>query len=145
MSRSDESPNISNVLFALVTGLLLTLVLGLTAKQLYLLCQERQVEYQAKMQEMREARQVNVELEQRNRQLRALVRHLETEEGVEEIARNKLGLVKPGEMAFVVSPAPPTRTIYETSLPEPEVEAEPGWMERILDKLFAVEGQPSAD
>lgn len=42
-----------------------------------------------------------------NEQMRERVAYLETNEGVEEVAREKLGLVRPGELAYAVVPPPP--------------------------------------
>jgi cell division protein FtsB len=57
-------------------------------------------------QQEREARTLAAELESlkdRNADLREQVDALKTPEGVERIARESLGLVKPGEQAYIVT------------------------------------------
>jgi cell division protein FtsB len=46
------------------------------------------------------------ELDARNAALRAQLEHLQSPEAVDEVARDKLGLVKPTEKALAVNPAP---------------------------------------
>lgn len=71
-------------------------------------------------------------LKERNGELREEVDELKTPEGVEEIARKTLGLVKPGEQAYVVTGG----SIGETSAtPEPQDSDEPMW-QGVLDSLF---------
>lgn len=57
-------------------------------------------------QQERERQTVAAELaglKDRNQELRAQVEELKTPEGVEQVARESLGLVKPGEQAYVVT------------------------------------------
>ncbi len=73
-------------------------------------------------------------LEADNARLTSDVAALNTEAEIEKLAREKLGYVRPGEIAYVVldppgSGAPP---------PEPEIEEEPvdrTWVERVWDFL----------
>lgn len=120
-----------------LTGLVLLLLLGVVGYQLFLVCQSKQVEYEAKLDEVAQARRDNVRLEQNNRRLQALTEYLKTNEGVEEIARDKLGLVRPGEVAFVVVPPPPARAAFKM----PEVEEPPaedrGLIQTLLHNVFA--------
>jgi hypothetical protein len=87
-------------------------------------------------QHQREVRSLEAELEglkSRNDVLRDQVDELKTPEGVEAVARETLGLVKPGEQAYVVTGG----VIGETSAtvsPEPRAEV-PLW-QRALDALF---------
>ncbi|MGB4594238.1 MAG: septum formation initiator family protein [Coriobacteriia bacterium] len=79
-------------------------------------------------------------LQARNATLRSQVDRLKTPEGVEEVARESLGLVKEGEQMYVVTDGEPTRA------PAPDVSAETRsittseatvWTE-VLDILFGV-------
>lgn len=79
-------------------------------------------------------------LQARNASLRAQVDRLKTPEGVEEVARESLGLVKEGEQMYVVTEGEPTRA------PAPDVTAQTRsitaseatvWTE-VLDILFGV-------
>lgn len=83
----------------------------------------------------RELRGIEAELEslkERNGELREEVDELKTPEGVEQLARESLGLVKPGEQAYVVTGG----TIGETSAtPEPAEDDGPMW-QGVLDTLF---------
>jgi len=75
-------------------------------------------------------------LKTRNDDLRQQVDELKTPEGVEELARESLGLVKPGEQAYVVTGG----TIADTSatvLPTEETET-PLWR-TALDALFGLD------
>lgn len=73
-------------------------------------------------------------LKSRNGELREEVDELKTPAGVEELARETLGLVKPGEQAYVVTGG----TIGETTAtPEPEGGQRPLW-QGVLDTLFGL-------
>jgi len=76
-------------------------------------------------------------LKERNAELRAQVDRLKTPEGVEEIARQDLGLVKEGENLYVVMDS-------EAESVTVPVDSEPRsdnstWM-RVLDAVFGFEG-----
>lgn len=72
-------------------------------------------------------------LKDRNAELRTQVDELKTPEGVEEIARETLGLVKPGEQAYVVTGA----SDDATHTPEAEEGSEPLW-QQVLDIVFGL-------
>jgi len=75
-------------------------------------------------------------LKERNGELREEVDELKTPEGVEQLARDTLGLVKPGEQAYVVTGG----TIGETSATvEANVEGEAPVWQGILDALFGLD------
>lgn len=87
-------------------------------------------------QHERERQSLAAELENlkvRNEELRAQVDVLQTPEGIEEIARESLGLVKPGEQAYVVTGG----TIGETTATAGSDESgkKPLW-QRVLDSVF---------
>ncbi len=81
-----------------------------------------------------EARSLLDELQNENAALEADTKALETDGEVERLAREKLGYVRPGEVAYVVLD-PPESDQAEPE-PEPEPEAEPRtWVEKIWDFL----------
>ncbi|MDP2234750.1 MAG: septum formation initiator family protein [Actinomycetota bacterium] len=82
-------------------------------------------------------------LKARNTKLRAQVDRLKTPEGVEEIARESLGLVKQGEHAVVIVDASREPTDPVTKAPEPAVETTDapgpaGPFTPLLDAIFGV-------
>jgi cell division protein FtsL len=88
-------------------------------------------------QENRERSRLETELEslrERNESLNAQVERLRTPEGVEEAARENLGMVKPGENLYVVVEPEPTATAEASIAP---VESETLWV-RLLDRVFGV-------
>lgn len=86
----------------------------------------------------REVRTLEQELDglkARNGELRQQVDELKTPEGVEQAARENLGLVKPGEQAYVVTGG----SVGETSqTPLPDVKITPDFWERALDFVFGL-------
>lgn len=93
--------------------------------------------------EEREQARLEAELEglkDRNAELREQVDRLKTPEGVEEVARESLGMVKEGENLVVVvdgteSQAAPVTEPDTSAIPEPE----PSTWQRVLDSLFGIE------
>lgn len=87
--------------------------LGLTALfcafslGLYVLCEERQANFETKLVELEELKTERRVLLAHNARMRERVAYLQTDAGVEEVAREKLGLVRPGELAYAVVPPPP--------------------------------------
>ena len=57
-------------------------------------------------QEIAAARERNIVLDEQGKELRARAATLRTDEEIERIAREEYGLVKPGEEAFGILPAP---------------------------------------
>lgn len=93
--------------------------------------------------EQRQKARLEAELEslkERNSALRAEVDRLKTPEGVEEVARESLGLVKQGENVYVVldgdeSEATPTLAPDSAAAALP---GESGWL-KVLDAIFGFE------
>lgn len=81
-------------------------------------------------QEISAARQRNAVLDEQSRHLQARVDQLGTDAEVERIARGEYGLVKPGEEAFGILPAPGA-SLPTTLSPPPK---ERGWWERVWDR-----------
>ena len=67
-----------------------------------------------------------------NRELAARVQRLNTDAEIERLAREQYNLVRPGEEAYAILPAPPAPRA--TARPEP-VEDEPGFWSRIWDDV----------
>ena len=83
-------------------------------------------------QEIGAARERNTVLDEQNRRLQARADQLNTDAEVERIARQDHGLVKPGEEAFGILPAP------SAGLPVPPPPPPPGpppWWERAWDTV----------
>ncbi len=103
---------------------------------LFQLCKARQREYEAKIVELAEFRTNIAETEFSNSQLRARVAFLKTAEGVEEVAREKLGLILPGEASFVVVPALPPLSNKKTPTELASVQDEKGPFYQMLHLTF---------
>jgi cell division protein FtsB len=73
-------------------------------------------------------------LEAENSQLQADVAALQTEPEIEKLAREKLGYVRPGEIAYVVLD-PPGSTETEAVEEVPAVDEETTWVDSIWDFL----------
>lgn len=84
------------------TGIVTTVLLIGCAYILYTCCQVKQAELEERQAELRKLKADISMAEFTNAQLRAQVAHLSTDAGAEEVAREKLGLIKPGEISFVV-------------------------------------------
>lgn len=85
-------------------------------------------------QQQRELQTLQAELDglkDRNADLRQQIDELKTPEGVERVARESLGLVKPGEHAYVVTGGMSAET---TSAAEPDDGRTLG--QRLLDAIF---------
>lgn len=94
-------------------------------------------------QEQREKERLQVELEsvrERNASLREQVERLKTPEGVEEIARESLGLVKEGENLYVVLDGTDTPTVAAVTPGNTDtVQGDSGLWRRALDAVFGFE------
>lgn len=66
---------------------------------------ERRSEYTAKQEEEKKLQKKIAEMESKINEMKETKKHLETDAGVEEVARNKLGMIKPREIPFVVTPS----------------------------------------
>jgi cell division protein FtsL len=73
-------------------------------------------------------------LQTENQQLEQDVAALQTEAEIEKLAREKLGYVRPGEIAYVVLD-PPGSADSEVVETEPVIDEEPTWVESIWDFL----------
>ncbi len=83
-------------------------------------------------QDIAAARERNVVLDQQSRQLQARAEKLATDDEVERLARSDYGLVKPGEEAFGILPAPGSGPPRAQPPPPPEPRS---WWQSAWDTL----------
>lgn len=119
-----------------LTSLVLAVLLVVGGYPSYLICKEQK-------QECRRRREELVVVEQQIRELRAqnalLVKkrdRLLTPEGMEEVAREKLGMVRQGEIAYVVQPGPPESSPAPPLTAPPAPGKTPGLITRWLESLL---------
>jgi cell division protein FtsB len=127
-----------------LTGLFCSFGLGL-----YSLCMERQANFEAKLVELEELKSERRQLLSHNQRMRERVAYLQTDEGIEEVAREKLGLVRPGELAYAVVPPPPDSFVQADEKESPHLESAAhqaehqedfGLIVRVLRHLFKPDG-----
>ncbi|MBS2034408.1 septum formation initiator family protein [bacterium] len=82
--------------------LVAALMFCVVSYNLYYCCQIKQRELEERQRELVKLKSDISLAEYTNSQLKAQVEYLATDAGAEEVAREKLGLVKPGEVSFVV-------------------------------------------
>lgn len=102
----------------------LTVVFGSTFVQVYRL--EREA---ARMEQLKR------DLEAQNAQLREEIQLLHTPQYIEKLAREQLGLVKPGEIALLIVQTPPD------PLPQQPARPRSGWTRRLWDALRRLFGR----
>lgn len=92
-------------------------------------------------QRVSEARSSLARLEAENRSLEADVAALQTDAEIERLAREKLGYVRPGEIAYVVvDPPASAQQPQEDELAE-EIEDVRTWVDRIWDFLTGADAK----
>jgi cell division protein FtsB len=74
-------------------------------------------------------------LKEENARLAATAAYLETDRGVEKIAREDFGYVRPGEVAYVVVSPPDEQVEFTPPAPEPVPEIDRSWWQGIWDFL----------
>ena len=72
-------------------------------------------------------------LQEENAQLQEAAEALHTDTEIERLARDKLGYVRPGELAFVVLEPPPDQQSVTEEAPPPPPEEERAWYEKVWD------------
>jgi cell division protein FtsB len=92
----------------------------------------RQILAQQELVEQKE--QTLAVLQAENARLTAAADDLQTDQGVEKIAREDFGYVQPGEVAYVVV-APPEDAEFVPAVPEPIEELDRSWWQGIWDFL----------
>ena len=74
-------------------------------------------------------------LQEENARLTAAADYLQTDQGVEKIARQDFGYVRPGEVAYVVVSPPEEEAEFVPTAPEPIEELDHAWWQGIWDFL----------
>ena len=74
-------------------------------------------------------------LREENARLTAAADYLQTDHGVEKIARQDFGYVRPGEVAYVVVSPPEEEAEFVPPAPEPIEELDRAWWQGIWDFL----------
>lgn len=110
---------------------------------LHKVCSDRQAQFEGKLAELDMVKEEVEALSVHNDRLRDRVDLLKTDAGVEEVAREKLGLVKAGELAFAIVPPPPPQFVVTDELERKygdkkikEVDKDRGAVIRVLRHLF---------
>jgi cell division protein FtsL len=75
-------------------------------------------------------------LQQESAALREEIRALHTPEYIEKIAREQLGLVKPGEIVLLIVQPPPPVPAHPAPVPE-----EPSWLGQVMRALARLIGR----
>lgn len=126
-----------------ILSLSLVLIFTVFGFVIFNVCSDRQAQFEAKLAELDEVNHRVHELNFVNTRLEERVVLLKTDLGVEEVAREKLGLVKPGELAYAVVPPPPPHFVVTEDLSLrygekeiKEVDKDRGTVIRILRHLF---------
>ena len=124
---------------------------GVLGAGLYNLCLDRQIDFETKLVELEGLKSERRSLTDYNEVMRDRVAYLKTNEGVEEIAREKLGLIRPGELAYAVVPPPPSTFTEEEEVDAPhldhakrprENQEDYGLIVRVLRQLFGPTAPP---
>lgn len=82
-----------------------------------------------------EARERLASLRTENEALQADVAALQTDAEIEKLAREKLGYVRPGEIAYVVLDPPGTVDEETEAVTEPDRTEDPTWVDLVWDFL----------
>jgi cell division protein FtsB len=93
----------------------------------------RQILAQEELVEQKE--QTLTVLEEENARLTAVADYLQTDQGVEKIARQDFGYVREGEVAYVVVAPPDEQVQFTPPAPEPIEEFDRSWWQGIWDFL----------
>lgn len=97
--KNPEERNLGPLFFILMICIFLPI--GMKFYNAYL---EKRMDYMKKVEEEKALRQEINQLAGKNLEMKKQVNFLKSDVGVEEVARNKLGLIKRGEIPFIVTP-----------------------------------------
>lgn len=106
-----------------VVALGLTALFSTGGLALYALCKDRQADFESRLVELEGLKAERRVLLAHNERMRERVEYLQTDAGVEEVAREKLGLVRPGELAYAVVPPPPEAFMQADDMDSPHLDA----------------------
>ncbi|HXE72104.1 MAG TPA: septum formation initiator family protein [Candidatus Nitrosotenuis sp.] len=119
-----------------LASLLVLVLLGLIGYSLYVVCGLKRAELRAQREEMQAVYSDILTLRSANHKLRQQVAWLRTDQGAEEVARAKLGMVRPGEVAYVVVPGPPPEETGESSEAAPAPPLPCPWWQKLLEGVL---------
>ncbi len=139
--RATSSGRRTHLSFGLRRAKTLLAVAALLVFTIWCFYPVARVQYREQRERARLERELEA-LKASNAELRARVDRLKTPEGVEDVARRKMGYVREGEHAYVVTDWVTTES-SATTLSRVRKRAEPPptpVMERILDAVFGVDG-----
>lgn len=144
--RKNKKSRLSTRTRHSILSLVLVLVFTGFGFAIFRICSDRQAQFEAKLAELDSVNDEVANLQLQNEKLKRKVELLKTEAGVEEVAREKLGLVKPGELAYAVVPPPPPQFASAEDISVKygekkirEVDKDRGTIIRVLRHLFGPE------
>ncbi len=150
LHKPTRNPHVKNA--AIAGGM--TLLLSFCGLGLYSLCLDRQASFEEKLVELDDLKNERRTLLSHTKKLKDRVVYLETDDGVEEIAREKLGLVRQGELAYAVVPPPPDSFTLADEQEGPHLDSEAhlaedredfGLIVRMLRGIFGNENTPQEE
>lgn len=136
MSRRRSSLSLSHLFSHSLTTVVLLVLVIVGGYQSYMMSVDQKQDCRHKEAELRAIEQQIREAEVQNAILRRKRDRLMTAEGIEETAREKLGMVRKGEIAYVVQPGPPEATPPELITPPAPPPPEPGFLEKMLGRVL---------
>lgn len=136
LSRRRPSFSLSSLFSHSVTSAVLVVLLVVGGYHSYLMSVDQKRDCRQKESELRAIEQQIREAEVQNAILRRKRDRLMTAEGIEETAREKLGMVRKGEIAYVVQPGPPEASPLEPITPPAPPPPEPGFLEKVLGGML---------
>ena len=148
--HKPRNPHLKNAVLA--GGM--TFLLSVCGIGLYSLCLDRQANFEEKLVELDDLKDERRTLLSHTKKLKDLVAYLQTDDGVEEVAREKLGLVRQGELAYAVVPPPPDSFTLADEQEGPHLDSDAhraedredfGLIVKMLRGIFGTEKAPSEE
>lgn len=136
MSRRRPAFSLSDLFSHSLTSAVLAVLLVVGGYHSYQMSADQKRDCRVKEAELRAIEQQIREAEVQNSILQRKRDRLMTAEGIEETAREKLGMVRKGEIAYVVQPGPPETSPLEPITPPAPPPPEPGFLEKLLGRVL---------
>lgn len=136
LSRRRPTFSLSDLFSHSLTSVVLVALLVVGGYHSYQMSVEQKRDCRLKEAELRAIEQQIREAEVQNAILQRKRDRLMTAEGIEETAREKLGMVRKGEIAYVVQPGPPEAAPLEPVTPPAPPPPEPGFLEKMLGRVL---------
>ena len=143
LSRKKKKTRLSHRGKRSLMSITLVLIFTTFGFGLFNICNDKQAEFESKLAELDDVKEQVEALKSYNKKLENKVVLLGTNSGIEEVAREKLGLVKSGEIAYAIVPPPPAQFVAQDDLflkyqkkEVKEVDKDRGTVIRILRHLF---------